>query len=269
MIITVVCSQRENITFDQSLFLLPVWPCRKTKDTWYWNVFQKNETDCSTVTLMSCSGLDHPLLQQLPHHQTDPKCIDEEHKNCTMKTDFYSLWSKWYWPEFHHKIPLILLFSKYMKLFEIWFILWSLKFCFKISINWFMAFFLNVDEKRFDRDCLWPQCRHLIKLEWVYITSWGLFIQPIMLDLERGIDPTPSSPSFWVSLTPLVQISSSFYSSPSKITDGSYNFHQENTQWLLANQQSDLGSYRVKTAFGFTLILKLSYLWKRNGLKTV
>ena len=143
MIITVVCSQRENITFDQSLFLLPVWPCRKTKDTWYWNVFQKNETDCSTVTLMSCSGLDHPLLQQLPHHQTDPKCINEEHKNCTMKTDFYSLWSKWYWPEFHHKIPLILLFSKYMKLFEIWFILWSLKFCFKISINWFMAFFFK------------------------------------------------------------------------------------------------------------------------------
>ena len=131
-------------------------------------------------------------------------------------------------------------------------------------------FFFNVDEKRFDRDCLWPQCRHLIKLEWVYITSWGLFIQPIMLDLERGIDPTPSSPSFWLSLTPLVQISSSFYSSPSiKITDGSYNFHQENTQWLLANQQSDLGSYRVKTAFGFTLVLKLSYLWKRNGLKTV
>lgn len=84
MIITIVCSQRENITFDQSLFLLPVWPCRKTKDTWYWNVFQKNETDCSTVTLMSCSGLDHPLLQQLPHHQTDPKCINEEHKNCTM-----------------------------------------------------------------------------------------------------------------------------------------------------------------------------------------
>ena len=125
----------------QSLFLLPVWPCRKTKDTWYWNVFQKNETDCSTVTLMSCSGLDHPLLQQLPHHQTDPKCIDEEHNNCTMKTDFYSLWSKWYWPEFHHKIPLILLFSKYMKLFEIWFILWPLKFCFEISINWFMAFF--------------------------------------------------------------------------------------------------------------------------------
>ena len=164
----------------------------------------------------------------------------------------------WYW------------FSKYMKLFEIWFILWSLKFCFEISINWFMAFFFNVDEKRFDRDCLWPQCRHLIKLDWVYITSWGLFIQPIMLDLERGIDPTPSSPSFWVSLTPLVQISSSFYSSPSiKITDGSYNFHQENTQWLLANQQSDLGSYRVKTAFGFTLVLKLSYLWKRNGLKTV
>ena len=164
----------------------------------------------------------------------------------------------WYW------------FSKYMKLFEIWFILWSLKFCFEISINWFMAFFFNVDEKRFDRDCLWPQCRHLIKLEWVYITSWGLFIQPIMLDLERGIDPTPSSPSFWLSLTPLVQISSSFYSSPSiKITDGSYNFHQENTQWLLANQQSDLGSYRVKTAFGFTLVLKLSYLWKRNGLKTV
>lgn len=122
LIITVVCSQRENIIFDQSLFLLPVWPCRKTKDTWYWNVFQKNETDCSTVTLMSCSGLDHPLLQQLPHHQTDPKCIDEEHKNCTMKTDFYSLWSKWYWPEFHHKTPLILLFSKYMKLFEIWFL---------------------------------------------------------------------------------------------------------------------------------------------------
>lgn len=105
MIISIVCSQRENITFDQSLFLLPVWPCRKTKDTWYWNVFQKNETDCSTVTLMSCSGLDHPLLQQLPHHQTDPKCINEEHKNCTMKTDFYSLWSKWYNLNFITKYP--------------------------------------------------------------------------------------------------------------------------------------------------------------------
>ena len=34
-----------------------------------------------------------------------------------------------------------------MKLFEIWFILWSLKFCFEISINWFMAFFLMLMRK--------------------------------------------------------------------------------------------------------------------------
>ena len=102
---------------------------------------ERNRLLNSYIDELFRTGPPPPPTASAPSNRSKMHWWRAQEYYCTMKTDFYSLWSKWYWPEFHHKTPLILLFSKYMKLFEIWFILWSLKFCFEISINWFMAFF--------------------------------------------------------------------------------------------------------------------------------
>ena len=64
------------------------------------------------------------------------------------------------------------------------------------------------------------------------------------------------SPSFWLSLTPLVQISLSSHLLPKKIKDRSYNFHPENTEHSLT---------KIRPALQARTMRKIPYQSKRTG----
>lgn len=83
---------------------------------------ERNRLLNSYIDELFRTGPPPPPTASAPSNRSKMHWWRAQEYYCTMKTDFYSLWSKWYWPEFHHKTPLILLFSKYMKLFEIWFL---------------------------------------------------------------------------------------------------------------------------------------------------
>lgn len=52
--------------------------CRKTRGTWYWNVFPKNGVDCFTITLKNYSEVDHPHHPPPPPLQIDPRCTEQQ-----------------------------------------------------------------------------------------------------------------------------------------------------------------------------------------------